>query len=206
MSLRRRIAARVPFVLSNELIYPRSYFERVEEEQRELYARLADALHDHWSPESVLDVGCGTGQILAHLAEKGVRISGVDGSRQAIENSPVRNWITRWNLRHPLPDMGTYDLVICTEVAEHLPPSSARTLVASLTSHGEVVLFTAATPGQGGRHHLNEQPHEFWEHLFREHGFERSATDEAYLQDQIAAIQRAKYIPDNLMIFLSSEV
>ena len=34
-----------------------------------------------------------------------------------------------------------------------------------------LILFSAATPGQGGENHLNEQPHEFWRALFADHGY-----------------------------------
>ena len=34
-----------------------------------------------------------------------------------------------------------------------------------------VVLFSAAPPGQGGEHHLNEQPYDYWRALFRHQGY-----------------------------------
>jgi SAM-dependent methyltransferase len=201
MGVRRRVAARVPFFFASEIIYPRSYFAGVDEEQSELYVRLADAIYQRWEPHSAVDIGCGTGLILARLAEKGVRVRGVDGSRQAIRSSPIGDRVMRWNLRSPLPALGPFDLVICTEVAEHLPAASARTLVSGLTSLGARVLFTAAIPGQGGRHHLNEQPHSYWEGLFAKRGFVRSPDDEAGLRADIADIQRAYYIHQNLMVY-----
>jgi hypothetical protein len=63
-----------------------------------------------------------------------------------------------------------FDLVQCLEVAEHLPEAASRVLVASLALHGDVVLFSAAPPGQGGAHHINEQPLEYWIERFAEHG------------------------------------
>jgi len=33
-----------------------------------------------------------------------------------------------------------------------------------------MVLFSAAVPGQGGEHHVNEQPLEYWRRLFRRRG------------------------------------
>jgi 2-polyprenyl-3-methyl-5-hydroxy-6-metoxy-1,4-benzoquinol methylase len=202
MGLKRRIAARLPFVVASEAIYPSWYFTSVDEEQRPLYVRLAEAIYERWQPESAVDVGCGTGLILTRLAEKGVSVRGVDGSRNAIRASPVGDRILRWNLRRPLPPLGRFDLAICTEVAEHLPRSSAATLVSGLTMLSERILFTAATPGQGGRHHLNEQPHAYWAALFNERGFMRSAEDETHLRETIADIQRALYIHENLTVYV----
>jgi len=48
------------------------------------------------------------------------------------------------------------------EVAEHLEPSSAGTIVQSLVSLSDVFLFSAAFPGQGRTNHINEQPHSYW--------------------------------------------
>ena len=202
MSLKRRVAAHLPFRLTNAAIYRRSYFEQVDEAQRFLYSRLADVLHEHWRPQSVIDVGCGTGFLLARLAEKGVAVQGIDGSRNAIKASPIRERIRRWNLRRPLPELGRFDLVICTEVAEHLPAQTAPTLVSGLVRLSDRILFTAATPGQTGRHHLNEQAHSYWEALFRERGFVRSGADETHLHKSIADIDQAPWIHANLMVYV----
>jgi hypothetical protein len=34
-----------------------------------------------------------------------------------------------------------------------------------------VVLFSAATPGQGGEHHVNERPYSYWRELFSDRGY-----------------------------------
>jgi SAM-dependent methyltransferase len=202
VGLKRTLARHTPFFIASDVIYRRSYFEHLDTEQRALFRRLADAIRDRWSPNSVVDVGCGTGLILARLAECGVAIKGIEGSRSAISISPVRNEIIRWNLVRLVPNLGPFDIAVCTEVAEHLPASAAPTLVASLVSLSDVVVFTAATPGQGGRHHLNEQPRAYWESLFAEHGFRRSPPDETYFTERTRDIHEASYIRHNLMVFV----
>jgi hypothetical protein len=57
------------------------------------------------------------------------------------------------------------------EVAEHLPPATASSLVKMLISSAPVVLFSAAVPGQGGSGHLNEQFPDYWKSLFEANGF-----------------------------------
>lgn len=202
VGLKRTLARRTPFFVASDVIYRRSYFEQLDAEQHPLFRRLADAIRDRWSPTSAVDVGCGTGLILARLAEYGVAIRGLEGSRSAIRISPVRDRIKRWNLERPVPHIGAFDIAVCTEVAEHLPAHAAGTLVASLVSLSNIVIFTAAVPGQGGRHHLNEQPHGYWESLFAAHGFRRSPTDEAYLADRTSDMGEASYIRDNLMVYV----
>jgi hypothetical protein len=67
-----------------------------------------------------------------------------------------------------------FDLAVCLEVAEHLPPERAASFIAELCHLAPVVLFSAAIPGQGGHHHLNEQPIGYWNHQFNTHGYECS--------------------------------
>ena len=148
-----------------------------------------------------LEVADGTGRILARLAAHEIAVHGIDGSRSAISGSLVGDRIMRWNLERPLPDIGRFDVAICTEVAEHLESSSAGTLVSSLTRLSDTVVFTTATPGQGGRHHLNEQPHSYWEERFSHSGYARTDEDEEFLQKRIDDIDQAVWIRDNLMVY-----
>jgi len=119
--------------------------------------------------ESVLDVGGGNGVWARVWEEHGATATLVDGDY--VKAPLVADFQPR-DLSKPL-DLGRrFDLVQSLEVAEHLPASSARDFVASLVRHGDVVLFSAASPGQGGEHHVNEQPPEYWRALFAEQGFE----------------------------------
>src|SRR5262249_3367303 len=77
------------------------------------------------------------------------------------------------DLSRPIVLTRSFDLAICLEVAEHLPPTSAGPLVRTLTAAASPVLFSAALPGQGGTAHINEQWPEYWEALFRERGYQR---------------------------------
>ncbi len=63
------------------------------------------------------------------------------------------------------------DLVISLEVAEHLPDTAADNFVHRLCAHGDVVLFSAAVPGQGGTHHVNEQWPDYWAAKFAARGY-----------------------------------
>ena len=75
------------------------------------------------------------------------------------------------DLSQPISLGRRFDLVQSLEVAEHLPGSGARDFIGTLTAHGPLVMFSAAVPGQGGEHHINEQPLEYWREKFREHGY-----------------------------------
>jgi len=119
-----------------------------------------------------LDIGCGDGTWLVEYRRAGVEdVFGVDaGEVQECLRVPAAQFASR-DLAAPL-DLGRrFDLVQSLEVAEHLPPQAAGTLIDSLTRHADAVLFSAAVPGQGGTGHLNEQWPEYWAGLFRRAGF-----------------------------------
>lgn len=122
---------------------------------------------------SVLDVGCGVGTFLRVFTEKGVAdVQGVDGDyvpRDRLLIDPAR-FLGR-DLATPL-DLGRrFDLAMTLEVAEHLYDDKAGLFVDNLCRHADVVLFSAAIPGQGGTHHVNEQWPSYWRRLFAERGY-----------------------------------
>jgi hypothetical protein len=65
-----------------------------------------------------------------------------------------------------LGSSGRYDLMLSLEVAEHLPANAGPSFVATLCALGDVVLFSAAIPHQGGVNHINETWPGYWNALF----------------------------------------
>jgi GT2 family glycosyltransferase/SAM-dependent methyltransferase len=122
---------------------------------------------------SVLDVGCGTGHFLRAFREAGVSdISGIDGDHVPRDQLVIEpDHFVTCDLSQGFDLKRRYDLVVSLEVAEHLPPGSAESFVASLVRHGSVVVFSAAIPFQGGTAHLNEQWPRYWAELFARHGY-----------------------------------
>jgi hypothetical protein len=64
-----------------------------------------------------------------------------------------------------------FDLVISLEVGEHLEEKAAPQFVENLIRHGDVILFSAAIPLQGGFGHLNEKWQSYWRRLFESRGY-----------------------------------
>ena len=132
-------------------------------------------------PGSVLDVGCGTGTWLKVFSDNRVMdYLGIDSDEVQADSLtiPPDHFMAK-DLRHQIDLQRKYDLVISLEVAEHLDESCADQFVNTLTSHAGVILFSAAVPGQGGQHHVNEQWPDYWEKKFNRNGF--------YLHDEIRA-------------------
>jgi SAM-dependent methyltransferase len=123
-------------------------------------------------PASVVDVGCGSGAWLRALAEEGVEdYLGLDGDYVSGRLQIPADHFRATDIAGPLELPRRFDLVVCLEVAEHLPASTADTFVDSLVGLGDAVLFSAAIPYQGGVHHVNEQWPEYWATKFRARGY-----------------------------------
>jgi SAM-dependent methyltransferase len=124
-------------------------------------------------PTSVLDVGCGPGVWLAEWRRIGVRdIVGVDGDYVPTEALAIPASSFRpIDISLPFDLHQRFELVECLEVAEHVPEAQAETLVDNLCRHGDLIMFSAAIPGQGGRFHVNEQPYEYWRAKFAARGY-----------------------------------
>jgi SAM-dependent methyltransferase len=124
-------------------------------------------------PDSVLDVGCGTGTWLKAFEELGINdVVGLDGEH--VENRLLEISYEKFrmtDLRQPFALGRKFGLVLCLEVAEHLPEDVATEFVGCLTAHADVIVFSAAIPGQGGQFHVNEQWPAYWAEKFARRGF-----------------------------------
>jgi SAM-dependent methyltransferase len=122
-------------------------------------------------PRTVIDFGCGDGAFLRWFREAGAEVTiGID-QHGPDDWARHKGLHLRLDLTEPIDLERKADLVVCLEVAEHLPESAADTLVSTLTRHGDRILFSSAPPGQGGTGHLNEQPRGYWEEKFWRHGY-----------------------------------
>lgn len=125
------------------------------------------------NPRSVLDVGCGVGAFLKEFEKNGVEdILGVDNTVASSEFLQIeKDKIMQYDICKPLEFSKKFDLVISLEVGEHLDPQYSETYIKNLTAAGDIILFSAAIPGQGGKHHVNEQWPKYWARIFERHGF-----------------------------------
>lgn len=153
---------------------------------------------------SALDLGAGAGCYSLALTRLGTETWAVELS----EHAPVFFLDDVHTLRHdlqrPLDLERVFDLVLCIEVAEHLPESAADTLCDTIAHHcGRLVVFTAAPPGQGGTGHINCQPPRYWRTKMEARGLQ-------YLPSRTKQIRRVwadtlrgkfKYLTRNLALF-----
>jgi len=134
---------------------------------------------------NVIDIGCGVGTWLKAWKEiggGGIDIFGIDGNNvdETLFYIPKQSYaqvdLTK-NYKQISKSiekkfkMKKFDLVESLEVAEHFDEKYAENFIQLLTSLGDIVLFSAAIPYQGGTHHVNEQPPYYWAKLFNQFDF-----------------------------------
>jgi hypothetical protein len=146
-------------------VYDETFYEY--EDQQALTAAiwtLPPLLHAH-NIRTVIDIGAGTGAWAFVAHQYGCETLAVDQQIPEHLLYPTRRHITDLTEGY---DCSGYQLAICLEVAEHLPAETAEPLIAGLTK-ADIILFSAATPGQPGVGHINCQPHQYWHQLFAQH-------------------------------------
>ena len=164
---------------------------------------LAEDIVSSLSPNSVIDVGCGTGEYMFALLERGVEVFGVDLSSVAIELCQSSGLeVVKHDLTKPGQLPWTADVVFSCEVAEHLVPEAADIFVEKLcTASRHHVVLTAAGPRQPGNNHFNCQPKSYWIQKFEARNFKFDAVTTAKLEKRYATVGAAPWFQENLMIF-----
>jgi hypothetical protein len=159
--------------------------------------------------ESSLDLGAGDGYYSYVLREMKTEAYAVEVDEAAAEFVPEEVWFVPWDLRVPLDLKRTYDLVLCLEVAEHLPEASADTLCDTIARHcGKVLIFTAAPPKQGGHGHVNCQPAHYWIEKLARRGVHHwdAATARAQRAWQNILGESLPWLWKNVMVFTKGQL
>lgn len=155
-------------------IYNADFYDYINEGSRASARAVIPLVRSIMDIGSVLDVGAGVGAWAAEwLASGTCDLLAIDGFYASANALLVPEQCFRvHDLATPLAVGRRFDLVQSLEVAEHIAPDRADQFIATLTAHADIVLFSAATPGQGGEHHVNEQPPEYWRRKFQARGFD----------------------------------
>lgn len=133
---------------------------------------------------TVLDFGAARCYFSEAMRNEGLKVFSVEGSAAGFDVCAERmgeTSVLKHDFRIPLGSSfsdrswpSSFDFVVCTEVAEHIEPPFAGTLVYSLTQASDIVWFTHAVPNAENHetvHHNNNQPGIFWDRLFAFFGF-----------------------------------
>jgi len=123
---------------------------------------------------SVIDVGCGEGHAARYFADLGCDVLAIDGVWQLSQNWQfhMHDYTTGpWPQKVLGTRMeGATDLVWCCEFVEHVEQRYEENFLTTFDM-AMMIAMTHGLPGQGGHHHVNCQPPEYWIARLAERGF-----------------------------------
>ncbi|MFN3864154.1 MAG: bifunctional 2-polyprenyl-6-hydroxyphenol methylase/3-demethylubiquinol 3-O-methyltransferase UbiG [Erythrobacter sp.] len=122
-------------------------------------AFIRDAIDAHWpdargaarplADRAALDIGCGAGLLCEPLARLGAAVTGVDAAAENIAAAAAHAEGVGLDIRYMAGevgrlDIGTFDLVTCLEVIEHVAdkPAFVRDVAARLAPDGLLIMST----------------------------------------------------------------
>ena len=125
-------------------------------------------------------MGCAIGDLVAEALKRGYDANGIEGARAVIPflECPEER-VLLFDLREPIEVQVKFHILSCFEVAEHLEEEYADIFVDNLCSLSGNIIMSAAPPGQGGHHHYNCQPPEYWNEKFAKRDYIKMANLES---------------------------
>jgi SAM-dependent methyltransferase len=157
------------------------------------YVPVAEAILKQYAPKTVIEFGCGNGELSKALSKAGIAVTAIDGYANPDFGGYDNISFYKIDLNDPTEvgnflssQIKTFDVAICMEVAEHLTPAVSESLIDSLTSAADVVIFSAAIPEQDGDGHINCRDRFFWHEQFEKRNFFLKDTIRSQIRDNAA--------------------
>jgi hypothetical protein len=123
--------------------------------------------------ESVIDFGCGCGSWLEVCKQNEItNVLGLDLFCPEEYLRIDKNEFVKHDISKEYNNENKYDLVISIETAEHIESEYKEVYINNLVKSGDIILFSAAIPGQWGIHHVNCNWLEYWVKMFNDRGFD----------------------------------
>ena len=144
------------------------------------YDRVAQQIVDQIHPETVLDIGCGTGLLVERLRRRRIAAVGIDPDEALLDQADpkTRPFLSRADYTANFSE-GPFSLIVCIEALTDLPADQATAAVRSICDRTDDVVFSAGRPGMGDGSEGTGRSHSFWAGLFADRGFFRATEFDA---------------------------
>jgi len=189
-------------------MYNNAFHKSIEECELEPAKNLAQYITTFIKPAAFLDFGCSTGLYLREIKARMPTIPshGFEFSTDAVSRALCAD-VHQTDLTYPLvsPISRTENtLGICLEVLEHIDDANWRSVLTNLISNCDILLFSAALPGQGGTGHINCRPRIDWIRRFHMLGWVLDIDATEHLLTEIRKGPHMGWFAQNAMIFVPS--
>jgi cyclopropane fatty-acyl-phospholipid synthase-like methyltransferase len=167
-------------------LYDENYFSS-EHLKKEVCEQIVDIAKNTFKKNTseelntVLECGSGGGWMTEAFIKKGLNIQGIEGSpfgyKKCIEKGI--DCVINHDLRTPINLNQKFDMVISTEVAEHIEPPFVGIYVKNLIDHSDLIWFSFNSKDAHSNHH-NCMPEKYWVNVFGFYGFNYFSADTKY--------------------------
>ena len=155
------------------MLYDSEFHKTIESDEIPQAERLAQYISTNINPHVFMDFGCSTGIYLREV-QKHIpfsRTCGIEFSKDAVANAVCPN-VLNIDLTVPFSvEKSGMTLGLCLEVLEHIDDSQWRPVLQNIVNKCDILIFSAAFPGQGGVGHINCRPKIDWIKRFYELGW-----------------------------------
>lgn len=154
---------------------------------------LANAILNLYKDKNIItvaDLGCGNGNYVNVFKEFGWEVDGYEGNKLYTDN-PV-------DLSEPLNPDKKYDLIVCLEVGEHIPPERCEIFLDNLEKFSfKHLILSWGIPNQKGKGHVNCLSNETVINHMKKRYFEYINEDSEYLRNNASL----SWFKNTIMVF-----
>lgn len=166
--------------IKSDSLYPSQYFggnighpnDRVGSDLYQYMQEVFMKVHGR-KIDSVLELGTGAGEITKQFHKNGldyIAVEGTTAGTAALKSIGIDpNRILNLDIRKMPMNLGRkFDIVMCTEIIEHVEPFFSSRVVEICTNHANSVWFSSVEPNiiRPHYHHCNESPIGAWDNIF----------------------------------------
>ncbi len=166
----------------------------------EIFARQARRIKKEIAPNSVLDIGCAERYLVEGLRDLGIDAKGIDVSSYAISKvrDDIRPFCSVQSATEPIK--GTYDLITCIEVMEHLSPEDFSVAIDRMCAATDTIIFSSTPFDVNEETHYSVNSVGFWAERFAYNGFYHDISyDCSYISVQAMLFRKGKKTNNDLV-------
>ena len=151
-------------------------------------------LKEKYEIKTMVDVGCGPGDMVLYAEKHGVKSMGIDGDftlKQTWNKYDIDVILHDFN--DGSPDLRVFnsgfDLIWSVEFLEHVYEKYLPNIL-KVFEKSKYMIVTTAPPGHGGVHHVNEQPSSYWIEKFETIGFEVDSKQSKHIREEVSLMKK----------------